>query len=509
MPRIELDNLSVTYLDKKHNEYSVLKNISGYFESGSINIINGASGTGKTTLLKAIAGQLDFDGAVRFDDKNISNPSLIRKENVAYIDQDNFLFQNKIVYDILAFPLKQQHIKSDELDQKVKNVADMLGISNLLTRKPKQLSLGQRQKVALGKALIKKPNICLFDEPFSNLDEESKTFCLSLIRNLARENGATIILVSHSEKDADVLGATIYSLNEDGLTRIKDAVNKNILDEISQDKIPLEQAKLPVNRKQLFGDILKNRYRILFLTGMMLFAFAIPFIAVALLNDLTLVSFFADSNNYTGGAITESGQSIYQSILTNFTFFYSTSFLVFSIGLAGASYIIRQLCWGEGIQFFHSFGKGMKQNIIRFLALTVIIDIIFIAARLLFIYVDALWAVVVVSVIGGFVFLPIIVFCFGYSTVYLNSFPKAFTNSVLLAIKHYPIALLLSVMFILPFITGFFPYGLSIIKTILLFIFMIVIIPILFLVGGLNLNSVFDKEINMDKHKEIYRKGLY
>ena len=114
MPRIELENLSVTYLDRKHHEYPALKNISGCFESESINVITGASGSGKTTLLRAIAGQFDFDGIIRFDDTNISNPSLAYKENIAYIDQQNFLFQNKIIYDILAFPLKQQHKKPNK-----------------------------------------------------------------------------------------------------------------------------------------------------------------------------------------------------------------------------------------------------------------------------------------------------------------------------------------------------------------------------------------------------------
>ena len=137
MPKIEIDNLSVTYLDRKHKEYLVLKNVSGCFESESINVITGASGTGKTTLLRAIASQFDYDGTIRFNGVDTSNLSKADRGSVAYIDQKTFLFENKIVYDILAFPLKQQHKKADEIDKEVKKMAVLLAISNLLTRKPK------------------------------------------------------------------------------------------------------------------------------------------------------------------------------------------------------------------------------------------------------------------------------------------------------------------------------------------------------------------------------------
>ncbi len=509
MPNIELENLSVTYLDRKRNEYPVLKNISGCFESGSINIITGASGTGKTTLLRAIAGQLDFDGTVRFDGKDVSTPSSAYKENIAYIDQQNFLFQNKIIYDILAFPLKQQYKKANEIDEKVKKIAVLLGISDLLTRKPGQLSPGQIQKVALGKALIKDPKVCLFDEPFSNLDEESKKYCLHLLLKLVKEKDITVILVSHSDKEADILGAAVYSLNEKGLVKISDAVEVDVPKEKQQEEIPVEHAKLPINRKQLFKDILKNRYRVVFLMGMMLFLFMLPLIAISLFNDLTLVSFFADSNNYVGGAMTETGKPLYQSIVLNFTLFYSLCLLVLSVGLAGVSRIIRQLCWGEGIQFFNSFGQGIKQNVVRFLILTVFIDIVFVASSLLFIVADILWAGIVVAAIGIFVLLPIIFFSFGYSAIYVNPFFKAFGNSAILAIKNYPIGFLFSLVFMLPILIGFIPYGLSIVKTVVLAIFAIFLLPLLLLVAGLVMNHVFDKEINVKNHKEIYRKGLF
>ena len=509
MPNIELENLSVTYLDKKKNEYPVLKDISGCFESESINVITGTSGSGKTTLLRAIAGQFDYDGVIKFDGEDVSDPKVARKLGIAYIDQQHFLYQNKIVYDILAFPLKEQHKKPNEIDEKVKKTALLLGISDLLTRKPGQLSPGQRQKVAFGKALIKNPKVCLFDEPFSNLDEESKTFCLKLLLKTVKEEGVTVLLTSHSEKAADVLGAAIYTLNEEGLIKTREAEEKDVLNDKILAKMQEEHVRLPVNRKQLFKDILRNRFRTLFLVGAMLFLFVLPLIAVSLLNDLTLVSFFADTNNYVGGALTEGGQALYRSIVINYSLFFSGCLLIFSVGLAGVSRVIRQLCWGEGIQFFDSFGKGIKQNVLRYLVLTIVIDIIFISATLLFVVVGQIWAVVLVAAIGGLVLLPIIIFCFGYSAIYQNPLPKAFANSAILTIKNYPIALLLAIVSLIPFAINLLPYGLSIIKTTLLCVIAIFIIPLLLLLGGLMLNSIFDKDINEKNHKEIYRKGLY
>lgn len=509
MPKIEIDNLSVTYLDRKHKEYPVLKNVSGCFESESINVITGASGTGKTTLLRAIASQFDYDGTIRFDGVDTSNLSKADRGSVAYIDQKTFLFENKIVYDILAFPLKQQHKKVDEIDKEVKKMAVLLAISNLLTRKPKQLSPGQRQKVAFGKALIKNPKVCLFDEPFSNLDEESRKFFLQFLRRVVQEKDMTVLFASHSDKDADLLGAAVYSLSEEGLKKIRDADEESIHYENFEQIVSEDCEGLSVNRKQLFKDILKNRYHILLLIGMMLCLFALPIIGVSIFNDLSLLSFFADASNYVDGVMTESGATLYRSIILNFTLFFDVGFLILGIGLAGVARVIRQLCWGEGIHFFDSFGKGLKQNILRFIVLTIIFDIMFTAIRLLFLVVDVLWAAVLVSAVSVLALLPFVLVCFGYSAIYSNHLPKAFANSALLAVKHYPISLLFSIVCIIPFFIEFIPYGLSIVKTVLLIVFMVLLLPILILTKGLMLNSVFDKEINADKHKEIYRKGLY
>ena len=507
MPKIELENLSVTYLDRKHKEYPVLKNVSGFFDSGSINVITGVSGVGKTTLLRAIAGQFDYDGTILFDGGDILKPSA--KYNIAYIDQQGFLFQNKIVYDILAFPLKQQRKKPEEIDREVKNIASLFGISNLLTRKPKQLSLGQRQKVAFAKAMIKNPDVCLFDEPFSNLDEESREFFLLFLRKTVKEKGTTVIITSHSEKEVKLLDANMYSLTEDGLIKVHDSSKKDLPPKDLEKKIVEENIELPINRKQLFKDILKNRYRLLISTGMMLFLFILPLIAVSLWNDLTLASFYADVNNYVDGSLTESGQSLYRSLVFNFILFYDLGFLLFSVGLAGVSRIFRQLCWGEGVQFFDSFKQGLKQNLVRFLALSFIFDIMITAICLLLFVTDAFWAVILVTAVSAFALLPIVLFCYGYSVIYANPFLKAFSNSALLAVKHYPTALCFSITCILPLLIEFLPYGLAIVKTILFFIYAIFLLPLLLLVGGLVLNSIFDKEINMENHKEIYHKGLF
>lgn len=509
MSRIEIENLSVTYLDRKRNEHPVLKNIFGCFESGTVNIITGASGVGKTTLLKAIAGHFDYDGTVRFDGKDVLTMSITEKGSIAYICQQTFLFQNKIVYDILSFPLKQQRKKPEEIDKEVKNMSEFLGISDLLTRKPKELSPGQKQKVALGKSLIKNPKICLFDEPFSNLDPESKTLLISHLRKVAHETETVIIIVSHSNEDAECLGASVYSLTEGGLAKTGDYKNNLLLEHNLETRMTRECVSLPINRKQLFKDLLKNRYQTLFLVGLSLLIFMLPFIVVSTLNDLTLASFFANSENYLNGSFTEAGQSLYKSTVLNFTFFYDACFIVLAIGLAGAVRVLRSLCWGEGVQYFHSFLKGIKQNSLRYICLMLFFIIVFTAARFILLSANILWAFVLVSSIGVFVIIPIIFVCFGYSDIYSNPLHKSLSNSAILTIKNYPTVLLFSIIYSIPLLIEIIPYGLSIVKTVLLCVFVIFILPLILLLGGLALNSIFDKEINAEKHKDIYRRGLY
>lgn len=217
MPEVKIENLSVIYIGSKKSLITALSNFSCKFLSNKINVIVGESGCGKTTLLRAICQQFEYDGDIYFDDKNVDQIPL-KERNIAYVDQNLFLFSHMIVYDLLAYPLKQLKLKSDVIDYKVKEMANILGLNQLLTRKPNQLSIGERQKVALGKALIKDPTVCLLDEPFSNLSEQDKDDIIPFFIKSIKEKGTTVILVSHDYTEALRLADMIYVLENSKIT---------------------------------------------------------------------------------------------------------------------------------------------------------------------------------------------------------------------------------------------------------------------------------------------------
>ena len=216
MPVVKVNNLSVTYANRKKQLTTALSDFSCEFPSKKINVIVGESGCGKTTLLRAICQQFEYDGEIYFDDKNVDKIKL-KDRNIAYVDQKIFLFSHMIVYDLLAYPLKQLRLKSDVIDYKVKEMANTLGLNQLLTRKPDQLSVGERQKVSLGKALIKDPQVCLLDEPFANISEQDKDDIIPYFINAVKEKGITVILVTHDYTDALRLADTIYVMENNAI----------------------------------------------------------------------------------------------------------------------------------------------------------------------------------------------------------------------------------------------------------------------------------------------------
>lgn len=200
MSAIKVENLTVIYLDKKNNQFPVLTDFSCEFKDDCINIILGASGSGKTTLYKAICGLFNYDGNIYID--GVETSKIRRKDrHISYFSQDLFMFSHMIVYDILAYPLKREKYKPDEIDSMIKKIADDFQIKHLLTRKPDQLSIGQRQMVLLAKSLIKKPKICFLDEPFSNLDPQSIELAIKLIKEYKDNNKTTLYITTHNLKE--------------------------------------------------------------------------------------------------------------------------------------------------------------------------------------------------------------------------------------------------------------------------------------------------------------------
>ena len=191
MKKLSLRDISSIYVNKKKEKVLALSHVSFEINSSDFLTIVGPTGCGKTTLLKCIAGFQDFAGSILIDGTDIETIS-IKDRNIAYITQVPTLLPRMTIFDNIAFPLKLDLVPYDEINKRVYEISDELHITHLLTRKPKHLSKGQQQKVCIAKALVKKADLYLFDEPFSALDETSKTELGRLLKSLSSKITLTL-----------------------------------------------------------------------------------------------------------------------------------------------------------------------------------------------------------------------------------------------------------------------------------------------------------------------------
>lgn len=209
---IECKEFSAFYVNKKE-QVTALDKLTFSVNRGELFVVVGQSGCGKTTLLKSILRMISYiDGELLVDGVPIDEID-IKTCNFAYVDQEVTLYPNKTVYENIAFPLLMNRTPYDEIDRRVKEIADMMDIRWLLTRKPKQLSGGQQQRVGLARALIKKPDLVLLDEPFSNLDPEIRRQMRTLLRQVHQNYHATILFVTHDLGEAFSLADRMLVLN--------------------------------------------------------------------------------------------------------------------------------------------------------------------------------------------------------------------------------------------------------------------------------------------------------
>ncbi|WP_297417154.1 tungstate ABC transporter ATP-binding protein WtpC [Thermococcus sp.] len=183
-----------------------LRGITFEVESGEYFIILGPSGAGKTVLLEIIAGIIEPDGGrVYLNGRDVTDLPP-EKRGLAYVPQNYALFPNMSVYDNIAFGLKVRGVPKGEVERKVKDISEVIGISHLLSRKPRTLSGGEQQRVALARALVVEPPLILLDEPFANLDVQTRSKLLSEMKLWREELGFTTLHVTHSFEEAVSLG---------------------------------------------------------------------------------------------------------------------------------------------------------------------------------------------------------------------------------------------------------------------------------------------------------------
>ena len=184
------------------NGFHAVHDFNLEIEKGEFIVFVGSSGCGKSTTLRMIAGLEDISKGEFLINGQRANEWGPREREVAMVFQSYALYPQMSVYDNLAYSLTLQGVDEDVIDEKVKNTARILGLTDYLDRLPRALSGGQRQRVAVGRAIIRKVGIFLMDEPLSNLDAKQRVTMRSEITQIHRETGATTIYVTHDQTEA-------------------------------------------------------------------------------------------------------------------------------------------------------------------------------------------------------------------------------------------------------------------------------------------------------------------
>jgi multiple sugar transport system ATP-binding protein len=199
---IILTTLSIRNLTKKYGHLISLENFSLEISSGEFMVLLGPSGCGKTTVLRCIAGLTDITSGEIYIGNELVNKLPPKDRDVAMVFQNYSLYPHMNVYDNIAFPLKMRKAQKDKIKESVQKIAKLLNIDNLLERKPKEISGGQMQRVALGRALVREPKIFLMDEPLSNLDAKLRTEMRVEIKKLQEKVGITTLYITHDQAEA-------------------------------------------------------------------------------------------------------------------------------------------------------------------------------------------------------------------------------------------------------------------------------------------------------------------
>ncbi len=199
---------------KTFGKTHVLRGVDLTVPEGGFAVLVGSSGCGKSTLLRSLAGLETIDeGSIRLAGRDVTTLPP-RDRDVAMVFQSYALYPHLTVRDNLAFGLKLRGVAKNDIDARVREVSQMLGLDALLERLPKQLSGGQRQRVAMGRAIARRPTMFLFDEPLSNLDAALRAEVRVDIRRLHDRLGATTVYVTHDQVEAMTLADTLWVMNQ-------------------------------------------------------------------------------------------------------------------------------------------------------------------------------------------------------------------------------------------------------------------------------------------------------
>lgn len=213
---------SVTYKNvaKRYGDLTVIKDLSMEIADKEFVVFVGPSGCGKSTSLRMLAGLEEISGGeIWIGDRKV-NDVPPKDRDIAMVFQSYALYPHMTVYDNMAFGLKLRKVRKDEIDRRVKEASEILGLNDYLARKPKALSGGQRQRVAVGRAIVREPAVFLMDEPLSNLDAKLRVTARAEISKLHKRLQTTFVYVTHDQVEAMTMGDRIAVLNAGDLMQI-------------------------------------------------------------------------------------------------------------------------------------------------------------------------------------------------------------------------------------------------------------------------------------------------
>jgi len=211
-----MSQVELQHITKRFPTVTALKDMSFSFAHGEFFVLLGPTGAGKTTTLRIVSGlERQDDGSILMDGQSIDNRTPAERD-VAFVFQQYSLYPTMTVYDNLAFPLRSPLRKTPEpeIATRVKDAAEKLRIGHLLKRKTAQLSGGEMQRVAIGRAIVRAPRLFLMDEPLSNLDAKLREALRVELKHLQKTQGSTTLFVTHDQIEALTMADRIGVLNQ-------------------------------------------------------------------------------------------------------------------------------------------------------------------------------------------------------------------------------------------------------------------------------------------------------
>ncbi len=213
-------SVEISRVHKSFGSTEVLHGVSLTIEDSAFVVLVGPSGCGKSTLLRLIAGLEEiYEGEIRIGGRDVRGVSP-RDRDVAMVFQNYALYPHMSVFDNMAFSLKLSKVDRRMIQQRVMAAAEMLDLVPFLGRYPKQLSGGQVQRVAMGRAIVRQPQAFLFDEPLSNLDANLRVQLRSEIKELHQRLGTTTIYVTHDQVEAMTMADTMVVLDDGNIAQM-------------------------------------------------------------------------------------------------------------------------------------------------------------------------------------------------------------------------------------------------------------------------------------------------